>query len=85
MNANLIEGHIRSAFTTLYPKANIIIRGAGDEIIQVTAQHGVEYLQTFICELDSDDDGFFRFYYVDPDTHLEDANVCVRIPYPKGM
>lgn len=72
----LIHDTIRDAFQVLYPKANIIVHGAGEESLTVCVQHGTEYLQGFSFELPSDDDGYF---YFESDT---DRTVIVMIPYP---
>lgn len=75
----LIHDTIRNAFQALYPKANIIVHGAGTEELTVCVQHGTEYLQGFSFEVPSDDDGNF---YFQSDT---DRKVIVMFPYPDSL
>lgn len=58
----LIRETVHDAFQALYPKANVIVHGAGEETVTVCVQHGTDYLQGFTCEIPSDDDGYFYFY-----------------------
>lgn len=83
MTPNQIFIAVNRAFRSLYPTANVVVRGAGEEEMQVSVQHGTQYIQTFVCDVPSDDDGLFRFYQVDRDTQLEDAVCHVAIPYPE--
>lgn len=75
----LIHDTIRDAFQVLYPKANIVVHGAGTEELTVCVQHGTDYLQGFEFEVPSDDDGNFYF------KSQTDPNVIVMFPYPDGL
>lgn len=75
----LIHDTIRDAFQSLYPKANIVVHGAGTEELVVCVQHGTEYLQGFEFEVPSDDDGNFYF------KSQTNPEVIVMFAYPDGL
>lgn len=75
----LIRETVHDAFQALYPKANVIVHGAGEELLTVCVQHGTDYLQGFTFEVPSDDDGNF---YFQSDT---DRTVIVMFAYPDGL
>lgn len=78
-HTKLIHDTIHNAFQTLYPKANIIVHGAGTEELTVCVQHGTEYMQGFEFEVPSDDDGFFYFKC------QTNPEVIVMFAYPEGL
>lgn len=70
-----INQAIYMAFRAMYPTANVTVRGAGTEEIQVSIQFGTVTIIHWTCEVPSDDDGQFHFL-------LEDCLVEVLVPYP---
>lgn len=75
MTPSSIHAVIHAAFAAMFPPCTVIVRGAGEEIIDVSIQFDTSYVSHFSCEIDSDDDGYFRF------TH-DMADATVLIPYP---
>lgn len=76
MNVSQIHNAIHMAFHAMYPTGNVIVRGAGEEHIQVSIQFGTTCIIHWECELDSDDDGAFWF-------RLADTDLVLKVPYPE--
>ena len=81
-HAKLIHDTIHDAFAKLYPHHNIVIHGAGEELITVAVQYRTEYIIGFEFEVPSDDDGYF---YFKPTGDDQTTAVSVLIPYPEGL
>lgn len=75
MTPTQIHDHLFMSFKALYPTMPITIEGAGEEVISVTIMMDGFRIH-WVCELDSDDDGNFRFM-------LDDTILVLTIPYPE--
>ena len=78
MTPQSIEVAVTMAFHALYPKADIVVHGAGDKHMIVVVQRGTEYTHGFECDIDSDDGGFFRFV-------MQNSPVTLFVPYPEDL
>lgn len=76
MTPQSIQNALQFFFSAVYPNVPVTVIGAGEKHIEVHVRINPKVDTIWECDLDSDDDGFFRFY-------LADTTICINVPYPE--